>query len=220
MLLLPTSLLALIPLAIASPILNLQPRDANQGCSKASFGNFSWTIENFDYHASYVFTTPAHQNSWGYVNFNLSNPALPYKATCSGASSQLSEFFYGDFWYSCSVPDGSLGASGATFAFNRAAGELDFNQTWVCSDEDPKYPYVSNLVPAIRATCWRTGIGHTDCATRATFRGYAAANLTLDCSDTTWTNPNWTMGQIYSDRTVECEAVTLPVKPYMMTAVA
>ncbi|KAK4201149.1 hypothetical protein QBC40DRAFT_339263 [Triangularia verruculosa] len=42
-----------------------------------------WTVHDFDFHASYVFTNPAHQNSWGYmcrpagarVGFKFSRPA-------------------------------------------------------------------------------------------------------------------------------------------------
>ncbi|ORY68551.1 uncharacterized protein BCR38DRAFT_335597 [Pseudomassariella vexata] len=167
-------------------------RDSNPGCQAASQKDFAWTVEDFDYHASYTFTTPAHQNSWGYVNFNLSNPALTYKASCSASSNQLSDFFYGTMPYTCTVPDGSTAKT--TFDFSRPSGKLNVNQTWVCSDLDPKYP--------------------------ATFHGYGAINLTLGCTDTTWQNPNWTMGQIYSDREVKCTPVTLPVKPYEMTAVA
>lgn len=140
--LLPQSLLVLIFMVLPSLTFRLGQREANPGCTEASFGNFSWMVDNFDYHASYVFSTPAHQNSWGYVNFNLSNPALSYKAICSGSSSQLNDFFYGNFWYKCSVPDGSPTGTGATFAFDRALARLDFNQTWRCSDKDALYPYV------------------------------------------------------------------------------
>jgi hypothetical protein len=55
---------------------------------------------------------------------------------------------------------------------------------------------------------------------RITFHGYGTLNFTLNCTDTTYTNPNWTMGQIYTDREVKCAPVTLPVKPYQITAVA
>lgn len=135
-------LLALLPLATAGPI-TLSPvaaRDYPTGCTDSSFGDFSWEVEGFDYHASYIFTTPAHQNSWGYASFNLSNPALPYRAACSATSNQLSDFFYGNLWYNCSVPDGADGGGDATFAFNRASGQLDVNQTWSCDDQDPQYP--------------------------------------------------------------------------------
>lgn len=60
----------------------------------------------------------------------------------------------------------------------------------------------------------------TDWVSRTTFKGYGTVNLTLECTDTTWTNPNWTIGQIYTDREVKCAPVSLPVKPYQMTAVA
>lgn len=113
------------------------------GCSETSFGDFEWTVEDFDYHASYIFTTPAHQNSWGYVNFNLSNPAVPdLLASCNAASSQLSDFFYGTMQYNCTF-DGQVGQPGpapAKFTFNRPSGELDIDQKWVCRDQDPQYP--------------------------------------------------------------------------------
>jgi hypothetical protein len=132
---LPTALLSLLPLASATPI---QPRA--EGCTAASFGDFKWTLSSFDYHASYIFTTPAHQNSWGYVNFNLTNPALPSPAVCSGASSQLSQFFYGNQNFNCSVPVGETGEG--KFTFDLASGKLDFDQSWTCDDVDPQYPYV------------------------------------------------------------------------------
>ena len=47
-----------------------------------------WQVSQFDYHSSVVFTTPAHQNSWGYVNFTLSNPAVDYEPICSASSNQ------------------------------------------------------------------------------------------------------------------------------------
>lgn len=140
---LPTSLLTLIPLSLAGPLPRVEQRDTGLGCTRASFGNFSWTVDSFDFHASYIFTTPAHQNSWGYANFTLSNPALPSPAICSATSSQLDDFFYGNLWYTCSAPGGSPAGLGATFAFNRATGQLDFNQTWSCSDEDAQFPYVT-----------------------------------------------------------------------------
>lgn len=114
------------------------------GCSETSFKDFKWTLQDFDYHASYIFTTPSHQNSWGYVNFSLSNPALPdvQVASCNAASSQLSDFFYGTLQYNCTF-DGQLGEPGpapAKFTFSRPSGELVIHQKWVCRDQDPKYP--------------------------------------------------------------------------------
>lgn len=138
-----TALTALLPLAAAAPTpyghtITTLPRDANPGCQSKSFNDFRWTIEGFNFHSSYVFTTPAHQNSWGYVDFNVTNPALDYRAACSASSSQLSDFFYGTQTYNCTVPDGSSAVS--TFDFSRPSGQLHFNQTWTCSDADPQYP--------------------------------------------------------------------------------
>lgn len=133
------SLASLLVLASARPF-GLKTRDANPGCTSHSFGDFAWGLVGFDYHASYVFTTPAHQNSWGYVNFNLTNPALTYPAICSAASSQLSDFFYGNFEYTCTLPADVDSATSTTFEFNRASGLLNVTQTWTCSDVDAQYP--------------------------------------------------------------------------------
>lgn len=131
-----TILLAVASMVGASPI---TPRDTT-GCSQTSFKNFEWTVESFVFKASYIFTTPAHQNSWGYADFNLSNAAVPdVLATCSGRSDQLSDFFYGNLPYDCTF-EGETGPAPAKFTYNRASGELDINQTWTCDDVDPKYP--------------------------------------------------------------------------------
>ncbi|KAK7723919.1 hypothetical protein SLS64_000250 [Diaporthe eres] len=128
---------------VACTPLEKATRDYSAGCSETSFGDFEWTVQDFDYHASYIFTTPAHQNSWGYVNFNLSNPAVPdLLASCSAASSQLSDFFYGTMQYNCTF-DGQVGQPGpapAKFTFNRPSGEVVVDQKWVCRDQDPQYP--------------------------------------------------------------------------------
>ncbi|KAF3765651.1 hypothetical protein M406DRAFT_356003 [Cryphonectria parasitica EP155] len=190
-----SSLLSLLPYALGrSTPKTLPQRDdasSTSSCSATSFDEAGWTIEDFDYHASYVFSTPAHQNSWGYASFNLTNPAVPDTvASCSASSDQLEDFFYGTVWYDCAGSD----AAPATFAFSRPSGELDINQTWVCDDEDPQYP--------------------------TTFTAYGKINLTLDCTETTYQNENWTIGQIYSDREVTCAPVSLHLEPYEMTGVA
>lgn len=55
---------------------------------------------------------------------------------------------------------------------------------------------------------------------RTRFNAYGRTTLSLECTDTTWQNPNWTIGEIYSDREVKCAQVTVDVAPYRMTAVA
>lgn len=134
------SVLTIASYALGSPITS---RGTSTGCSNTSFGGFEWTVDSFVYHASYIFTTPAHQNSWGYVDFNLTNPAVPdLLATCSARSDQLSDFFYGTFAYTCTL-NGELGEPGpapAKFTYSRPSGELEINQTWTCEDADPQYP--------------------------------------------------------------------------------
>ncbi|KAI1430985.1 hypothetical protein GGR50DRAFT_698469 [Xylaria sp. CBS 124048] len=183
------TLAAILPLAVAAPS-GLSPRDYDTGCSTQSFNDFTWTIEDFTYRASYLFTTPAHQVSTGYVDFNLSNPALPETVSCQADSTWLTDFFYGNINYKCAVPEGSK--TKTSFAFSRPSGRLDVNQTWTCEDRD--YPI--------------------------TFGGYGTVNLTLDCKEDQYQNPNWTMGQIYSSRFITCAPVTLPLKPHDETAIA
>ncbi|KAI8625646.1 hypothetical protein F5Y19DRAFT_449707 [Xylariaceae sp. FL1651] len=182
---------ATLPLVAAAPY-DMSPRDSNPGCAATSFSDFSWTVESFTYHASYVFSTPAHQIASGSVDFNLTNPALEGNVICSAYSTQLTDFFYGNFNYNCAVPENS--SAETSFAFSRPSGLLTVNQTWTCSDQDPQYPI--------------------------TFTGYGAVNLTLNCTDDFYQNPDWQPGEIYSDRTIDCTPVTLPLKPYDKTAIA
>ncbi|KAK3314448.1 hypothetical protein B0H66DRAFT_576715 [Apodospora peruviana] len=193
--LLTTLLLLLIPLpSQATPIYPRTntpscparpPRDGK--CWKDVLG-LEWSVKNFDYHASYTFTTPAHQNSFGYVNFNLTNNLKPdIKAVCSAASSQLTDFYYGSMPYSCELTatgkDPVPAGTAVTWTFNRPTGELAIDETVVCQEGKA------------------TGM----------FYASGAKNLTLSCTDTTWTNPNWTMGAIYSDRTIKCKPVDLKI---------
>lgn len=182
---LPILSLLVLPLALAGPI---KLRQSNStGCTDTSFKNFSWTVKNFDFHANYIFSTPAHQNSWGYTNFDLFNPADHSTTHCAAASSQLTDFFYGTVQYACDDPR-------ANFNFSRPTNQLGVHQSWNCDDQDPQYPI--------------------------TFGATGAANLTLDCSETFWQNPNWTIGEIYNRRDITCALGDHVVKPYEMTAIA
>ena len=93
-----------------------------------------WTVHGFDYHASYIFSTPAHQNSWGYVNFNLTNNVVPYTAACSASSNQLTDFFYGSVEYACTLPSSAPAGSAVAFKFNRPTGQLDIKETIICNE--------------------------------------------------------------------------------------
>ncbi|KAK2594493.1 hypothetical protein QQS21_007774 [Conoideocrella luteorostrata] len=159
-----------------------------QTCTQKALHTKQWTVKDFDFHASYIFTTPAHQNAWGYVNFTLENPSVDFTARCEASSSQLSDFFYGNFIYNCTQPAGSN--SEATFTFSRPQNQVKINQTWACPQEGSRF--------------WAEG----------------GANLTLDCKDDTWKNPEWKMGQIYSSRTITCNHIDAPVTIESMRAVA
>lgn len=142
------SLAILLPLAsiVSGSPHGLHKRaDNNTGCSDTSFGGFKWGISDFVFNSSIIFTTPAHQNSWGYVNFDVLNPAVSADdgagasfAVCSAASNRLSQFFYGDQQYSCT--SGSVDRRSTTFDFNLSSGMLRLNESWVCSDVDPQFP--------------------------------------------------------------------------------
>ncbi|CEJ80630.1 hypothetical protein VHEMI00803 [[Torrubiella] hemipterigena] len=112
--------------------------DANpDSCTAQSLRTSEWTLKDFDFHASYTFTTPAHQNSWGYVNFELANKNLDYNAKCSATSGWLDSFFYGLINYNCTQPDGSL--SQGSFNFSRGDNTLNINQTWPCKEEGSRF---------------------------------------------------------------------------------
>ncbi len=59
-----------------------------------------------------------------------------------------------------------------------------------------------------------------DRSDRITFTGRGEVNLTLDCQETNYQNPNWTMGQIYSSRLITCAPVDTKVVPVELSAVA
>jgi hypothetical protein len=111
--------------------------DAKPKCWKDVLG-LQWTVQGFDYHAQYTFTSPAHQNSWGYVNFNVSNNVVPYTAVCGASSSQLTDFFYGTMDYTCTLPAAAPIGSTVKFRFSRPAGQLDIEETVVCEGKKPE----------------------------------------------------------------------------------
>ena len=192
------------------------PNASPAGCTDTSFNSFAWLARSFDYHASYVFTTPAHQNSWGFASFDLFNPADKTTAKCEARSSQLQDFFYGTVAYQCddAGANGGEGRLGKTsFDFSRPEGRVRVNQTWGCDDREPEFPYV---------ILFEIGEGLvTDEKHRISFTGRGDLNLTLDCTETFYQNPNWTMGQIYSSRDIKCAVIDeAKVIPFEMSAIA
>ncbi|KAI9901132.1 hypothetical protein N3K66_002949 [Trichothecium roseum] len=150
---------------------------AADSCVKRSQDMDLWSVDKFDFHASYTFSTPAHQNSWGYVNFTLGNPAVPAsRPVCAAESNWLNDFFYGGGQvYACDTGDD--GTTSATWSFSRPSGELRVNQTWECVDEGGRFEA----------------------------RGGVVLNLT--CEEKEWTNPDWHQGSIYSTRNIDCNVV-------------
>lgn len=111
---------------------------ASDSCASKSSNFGEWTVKDFDFHKSYIFTNPAHQNSQGDVNFTLSNAAAGTDIVCSATSFQLDLFFYGWTIRKCTGADGKL-TDDATFTYNDANRELMINQTWSCGGDGGKY---------------------------------------------------------------------------------
>lgn len=179
------STLLLTGCALAAPS---TPRQVEPTCVDRSTKVTLWKVIQFDFHSSYVFTNPSHQNSWGYVNFTLSNPALDYKPICTATSNQLSDFFYGTTTYTCHTPD-VPGAGTSTFTFSRPSNELRINQTWRCPDEG------------------------------AMFAAEGGVKLDLQCEDKTWQNPEWSTGELFSTRNVDCNFVDVETPIEKLSAV-
>ena len=136
----PSFLLLLAPLAaLASPLLvTRQSQNRTQSCAARSPRVSQWQLEDFDFHAEYIHSTPAHQNSWGYVSFDLVNSVLGSRANCSGSSNRLSDFFYGEIEYECEYLEGHE-ATSSLFTFDRASGDVKIEQRWECN-ENPQFP--------------------------------------------------------------------------------
>jgi len=82
------------------------------------------------------------------VSFRLTNPALPYDASCTATSNLEPDFFYGEQWHPCRL-NGQPGGSGqsfnetsgqAAFRFDKREGRLDVTQSWICWDVAPPEP--------------------------------------------------------------------------------
>jgi hypothetical protein len=109
-------------------------------CGRRSPQAKSLQLTNFYLHSREEFTTPSHQNSYGYLSFEVHNPILDYVIQCDTMSTTLPEFYSAGREWTCYAPPG-IGGS-VTFSYDRSTGKLDLIQKWVCYD-DPVYPYVS-----------------------------------------------------------------------------
>ncbi|KLU85554.1 hypothetical protein MAPG_04577 [Magnaporthiopsis poae ATCC 64411] len=157
-------------------------------CDEASGGgSFAWEVRDFTYNAFWIYQNPAHLWAQGRLNYTLVNPATGREAVCSAFSTQQSDFFYGNFIYSCSssVPgDSDETLPRPTFAFNGyGLWRLRVNETWTCNKGTSKI-YV----------------------------GSGTKDLDLKCNDTgVVQNPDWKPGQpgnFYSTRYLDCGPLT------------
>jgi hypothetical protein len=98
-----------------------------------------FTLHNITYGSSITYSTPAHLAvAEGQIEFNLTNTAIPYTTHCSGFSSRLSEFFYGEIVYQCDAPtgEGVNKDASAKFTFSKPDGAFNVNQTWSCGNDE------------------------------------------------------------------------------------
>lgn len=122
-------------LAVAAPL--EATSSALGACEEDVSHNFSgWNLSDFESSSSYKYTTPAHQNDYGSVGFNVSNlatVAVPYTVPCSGESDLIGDPVSDTIIYSCPVPNSATGPVSFTYDWN--SGMLVLNQTWMCNDQ-------------------------------------------------------------------------------------
>lgn len=186
-----TTLLSL--LAVSAGVLASPTQTRGLACEKMS-ESFAWYVTGFQYNATEIFTTPSHQNDDGEIAFHVSNTALMQNQSSTGCfarSSQIPDYFYGNIVYDCIDPRSSS-YTNTTFAFNVPTGLLSVNQTWTCMDS----------------------------GSPTTFYATGAVNMTLDCTDESYKNSNWTLGQTYSNTSKACTALDGPVFASSISAMA
>ncbi|KAJ4404449.1 hypothetical protein N0V85_004869 [Neurospora sp. IMI 360204] len=146
---------------------------------KATESAVRWTIKDFDFHADYIFTTPAHQNSWGYVKFTMTSDGyLTY--TCSAQSDQIPDFFY-DFQtpYECTAPEGAIEGGKATFVYNRPDGTLTLTETVAGVDKT----YTGSAT--IKTTCTDKSTGPNPNWTLGSDENYSERHIVCEKTDAT-----------------------------------
>ncbi|KAK4455286.1 hypothetical protein QBC34DRAFT_315404, partial [Podospora aff. communis PSN243] len=105
------------------------------GLATATATTIQWKIPLFDFHESYTFTTPAHQNSWGFVDFNLTNNLVSYTASCKAQNNRMFNFYGETPAFACTPPDEAPLGAAANFRFNRLTGQLDVEE-WIVQGEE------------------------------------------------------------------------------------
>lgn len=184
----------LVPLLFLTPL----------ALSYPSSGYPVFTLSDIEFNSSIIYSTPAHLAvAEGYISFNLTNTAVPYTTHCTGYSMQPFNFFYGTVTYHCDAVPDVVGST--NFTYSQPGGVFNVNQTWTCEEEEWK-GYVKSLYDFSECMLTLSSLG-------GTFLGYGSGNVTLDCSTSTSTNSNWTIGQIYSTETTTCEPGELRITP-------
>ncbi|KHO00431.1 uncharacterized protein MAM_01209 [Metarhizium album ARSEF 1941] len=137
---------AAVTLALAGQALS---RAADMVCTAASASTLLWRVTDFEYHEA-RYAMPGSEMAYGLTNFTLRNSALAHTARCTALSTRQPDFFAGDAVYDCATrPEDAFDLS--RFTFDRRAGLLSINQTWVCDRDGSRFDGVGHV--KIRLTC-------------------------------------------------------------------
>jgi hypothetical protein len=132
-------LLPLLSLASALPEA-LAPAAA-PSCDAISKSRLAIAFTNFQYGASWVFSTPAHlATAQAAVSFTVRNNLIPVPIACSARSSQVYAFFTGAPSYACDVSQvpAAVGAK-VGFTFDTAGnGTVGLTASWNCVNSQSK----------------------------------------------------------------------------------
>ncbi|KAE9369817.1 hypothetical protein N431DRAFT_381161 [Stipitochalara longipes BDJ] len=143
-------------------------------------------LHNITYYSSTVYSTPAHLAvADASIQFNLTNTAVSYTTECSAFLDADPAVFYGNQNFSCKVP-ASVDPEASTNFTYAANGAFEIYSTWSHGSYGDE---------------------------RTTYLGVGNGTATLACNSTSWTNTNWTLGQIYSTYDTTCSPAQLEITP-------
>ncbi|KAK2073221.1 hypothetical protein P8C59_007516 [Phyllachora maydis] len=208
-------------------------RATTSSCTNTSLAALVWTAQDVSFGWTQTFSTPAHSVAEGFVAFRLRNPATGAHdveaCRAYGFDEGLAQSFDGSTWYGCSgEPAGdadagawrddddddddddeargrrggysnarrAVGSGSAAFRFTEATGRVDVNQTWACAEVSEG-----------------GGVREVNF-----FNATGTANVSLSCTTATYQNPNWTMGQIFSQKSMTCGPANMSIYPVRISA--
>lgn len=114
------------------------PTTSTDDCAAKAQAMKSWTLRNFNFNSSHVFTTPAHQFGNANAGFNLVNTVTQEERRCDAYSSRLAGWFYGDQVYQCKTLDGTQ-TPDTTFTFSMPEWTVKVNQSYECPGAITQY---------------------------------------------------------------------------------